>query len=224
MKQKKLITVLLLCLIFPNIVYADCTKEELKEFRDIEEDYKVTYEFDSETKTYMIYFTNPSPKEYGYKLIYYEKSDSFLTTDFTKLEEEYLRQTNLSPGEYTVEIYKKSETCQNKLKTINLKLSKPNPYYNDKQCEGIEEFVLCQETYDRDIDYETFTSRINTYKKSLEKKQQDNQEEMQEEKNEIIEYITNNMFYIILFIIFAFAIIMSIVTIAKIFIKRRRLE
>ena len=170
------------------------------------------------------WYHNPSPKEFGYKLIYYEKSDSFLTTDFTKLEEEYLRQTNLSPGEYTVEIYKKSETCQNKLKTINLKLSKPNPYYNDKQCEGIEEFVLCQETYDRDIDYETFTSRINTYKKSLEKKQQDNQEEMQEEKNEIIEYITNNMFYIILFIIFAFAIIMSIVTIAKIFIKRRRLE
>ena len=97
-------------------------------------------------------------------------------------------------------------------------------------CEGIEEFVLCQPTYDKEIDYDTFVSRVNTYKKTKQEKVVDEPQKETENKkinviiNNILKFIQDNLFTITIITVFAIAIIVTIILTAKKIKKSRRLE
>lgn len=216
-KSKYLLTTLSLFIMLPSITYAECTPEEIKHFKEIEDEYKVTYEFNKETKDYTIKLFMPEPSKYTFAA--YEDGN----IKCEKINENERQCNSIPPGEYEIFIIGSNETCRGELKTINLKLAKYNHYSDDPLCNGIEEFVLCQPTYSKEIDYETFASRVNTYKKTKQKEQEANINE-DKENNKVLNYIKANLFNIIIITVFSVSIIITIILTAKALKKSRRLE
>ena len=221
-KTKYLLTTLSLFIMLPSITYAECTKEEINHFKEIEDDYKVSYEFNKETKDYNITFTMPYEEIYSFS---YKRSK---TGDYdAEIENDILtiKEYGYQPGEMIVEIIGSSETCNSTLKTIRLKLAKYNSYSEDPLCSGIEEFVLCQPTYEKEIDYDTFVSRVNTYKKA----RNINDSKIDENDNNshiltILNFIKANLFNIIIISAFIIITITTVIISVKSVKKSRRLE
>ena len=214
---KKLIFTTILFLTCITNTYAACTQEEINEFKKIEDKYTIKYEFNKDTKDYTLYFLNYEPNKYSYFIETGEKMNCIV------LDEERTKCSGIKPNKYNIEILGITSTCDEVLKTITLNLKEYNNYSEDPLCEGIEEFVLCQPTYDKDIDYDTFVSRVNTYKKSKAKKEVNNQQEETKE-NKAIEYIKENIFQIIIIIIFVILVLITTIITMKTIRKSRRLE
>ena len=121
-----------------------------------------------------------------------------------------------------MKIFGNTKECDELLKTINLNLAPYNKYSEDSLCEGIEEFVLCQPTYDKEIDRETFESRINTYKRTKNKNQKT--PEIKQEENEILVRVKENLVQIIIILIFIILIVITAIVTIKSIRKSRRLE
>lgn len=224
-KYKYLLFSLFIPLLVPTQIYAECTKEEINNFERLKDEYKVTYEFNKETKLYSITFYNPNPKEYGYTIGYQEDENTYNNTDLTTIEETQFTKENVSYGKYDIEVITTKGTCQGKLKRVTLNLSKYNPYSEDPLCEDIEEFVLCQPTYDKDIDYDTFASRVDSYKKELaEKKENNNKEAVEKKGDKVLEYIRNNIFQVAIITAFAVIVIITVILTVKSQRESRRLE
>jgi len=219
-KIKNLLTIAIIFTILPNAIYADCTTEEIKHFKKIEKDYKVTYEFNKDTETYTITFYNPEPDNYDYAI--YGIDDMSSCKEINRQE---TKCENLLGNNYYLQIVGITETCNDTLKEVSTNLSRQNNYWDDPLCEGIEEFVLCQPTYDKEIDYDTFVSRVNIYKKT---KQREETKSKEEKENKIIDnlinFIKDNLLNIVLIIIFVVAITITVILAAKSIRKSRRLE
>lgn len=220
MNKNKLLLLIPLSLLIPTIAYADCTKEEIQEFKEVEEDYKITYEFDKDTKLYSLTFYNPKSDLYDF----IGENDSIFS-NCEVIDETKAKCDNIKSGTYNFEVVGLSETCNNTLKKVTLTLPKYNSYAEDPLCEGIEEFVLCQPTYDKDIDYDTFVSRVNSYKKTKQEKEEEiKPKTTDKEESIIIKYIKDNLFQIIIIVIFIIMVITTIILSAKSIKKSRRLE
>ena len=222
-KNKYLLIITLLSLLYPIKTHAECTKEEIDYFKQIESKYKVTYEFNKSTKDYTLTYHIANPEKYDYAITSGITED--ILVEFNKINDNVIEVNKIPPGNYTIEVMGITETCNDTLKKINLKLPNYNKYSEDPLCEGIEEFVLCQPTYDKEIDYETFSSRVATYKKNLKQNETtDDIDEITEEENKIITYLKNNMFQVITVSIFIILIIITIILTASSVKKSRRLE
>ena len=212
------ILLLLVLTLSPYLVKADCTTEEIKHFREIEDDYKVTYEFDKETKTYTLTFYNPEPDMYDFVI-----TNGGFENNCETINDNSAVCTNVTSKNYTIEVVGFTDSCEDTLKTITLKLPKYNEYSEDPLCNGIEEFVLCQPTYDKEIDRDTFESRVATYKKNLESKETKEEVKVKEE-SKIIRYIKDNLIQIIVVSVFVIMLIITIILTANSIKKSRRLE
>ncbi len=219
MNKNKLLLLIPLSLLIPTIAYADCTKEEIQEFKEVEEDYKITYEFDKDTKLYSLTFYAPKSDVYNYIGVNNNVLSNCKTIDVTTVE-----CSNINSGTYNFNIVGVTQRCNNTLKKIELTLPKYNSYSESQLCEGIEEFVLCQPTYDKEIDYDTFVSRINSYKKSKREQENKNKETTEKEQSKLLQYINDNLFQIIIVAIFIIMVIITIILSAKSIKKSRRLE
>ena len=158
-RKKYIIATFMLSLFSINKVSAYCTQEEKDGFKKVEEDYKVTYEFNKESKDYTIYFTSTEPEKYYYQI--YTDDELKCNT----IDEETVKCIHFKPDYYSIDIVGVTSTCNDVLKEFTIKLSY-NKYWEDSLCEGIEEFYLCNPSYDKEVDRETFESRVNTYKKN----------------------------------------------------------
>lgn len=218
-KYKHIIFTISLFLICMTNTYAACTKEEINDFKRIEDEYTIKYKFNKSTKDYTVTFNIPMIEKYTYSLDNIIEKAKFVSeteTSFTF--------SDIKPGEYPINVVGVSSECDDILKTINLKLAKYNKYSEDPICEGIEEFVLCQETYDKEIDYDTFVSRVNTYKKSKEKQENNKVEEKPKEENKVLKYIEDNLIQIIIVTIFIILVLITAHITFKSIRKSRRLE
>lgn len=215
--KQSIFTIMLFLICITN-TYAACTQEEINEFKKIADEYTIKYEFNKETKDYTVTFYAPLMDKYNYSI----PVEMGEITDMILIENGYIIK-GIKPGEYKIEVSTNTPTCNNSLKTITLKLAKYNSFSEDPLCNDIEEFVLCQPTYDKDIDYETFASRVNTYKKNKENKVVEEVEEPVE-KNEILEYIKNNLIQIIIISIFVILVLITAIITIKSIRKSRRLE
>ena len=219
-KKTYAILTLILSLLCINKTYAACTQEEINEFKRIEDKYKVKYEIDKSTKKYHLYFERSKPNIYDYIIYTDEKIEcEDINSTITKC-------SYFEAGEYELEILGQTETCKDSFKKITLNLPKYNKYSEDPLCQGIEEFVLCSPIYDKDIDYETFASRVETYKRTKKEKKEPNEERKQEENkiDVVLEYVKQNLFQIIIIIVFVVLLITTIIITAKSIGKSRRLE
>lgn len=217
------LTLFLLC---TNTVFASCTKEEIDKFKDAEDEYTVKYELNKETKTYDIYFSMPYPETYGYNII------TDIDIECAEIDEKTTKCINVPPNTYEIFIVGITNTCDATLKNFTIKLPKYNIYSEDPLCEGIEEFVLCNPQYEKDIDYESFVSRVEIYKKSKEKQEAQQEEKPIEDKSSkfeefvdnAVDYIKENLIEIIIIVIFIVLVILTIILTAKSIRKSRRLD
>lgn len=215
-KNKKIILFTILSLLFSTNVYASCTEEEINDFKKIEDEYKITYEFNKETKDYIVIFTRKEPDKYDY----YIDSTGIKCDD---INENKAQCYNFKPQKYDIYIIGQTEECDDILKEITLNLPY-NSLSEDPICEGIEEFVLCQPTYDKEIDYDAFISRVNTYKKNKTTQPSSNNVNNSNQENKIITYIKENLLTIITVSIFIILVIITIILTAGSIKKSRRLE
>ena len=222
MNKLRFFITILLFIMLPNIIYADCTTDEISYFKRIEDDYKITYTYNKDTKDYTVTFYSPEPDKYEYMI--YAESEQFNNCD--AISERETKCNNVAPDEYYIEILGQTNTCNDTMKEITLNITRKNSYVDDPLCEGIEEFVLCQPNYEKELDYETFVSRVNTYKKTKQKTIED--EVIEEDNNKFINNILNlikeNIFQIIIVIVFLTIIIVTIILTVKSIRKSRRLE
>lgn len=216
MKKRYIILAIILLIFSTTKTYASCTQEELNEFKKIENEYKVTYEFNSDTKDYNITFYTPLINKFDYEIF------TDINLNCKKINETEVKCYNVPINEYELAIVGMSNSCNDILKELTLKLPEYNIYSEDPLCEGIEEFYLCQPTYEKKVDRETFESRINAYKNTNQK--QETEENEPPKENKISEYIKENLIQIIITIIFIILVIITIILTAKSIKESRRLE
>jgi len=222
-KKKYIAFPILLSLLCINNVYADCTQQARDEFKTIEDQYKITTEYNRETKTYTMRIEEGKPEKFRYVF-----SMEYDYRNFKKINENVAEITGLKPGmSFDVTIMGQMANCRDSVRVDYVKLKRNNEYYGDPLCKGIEEFALCQEFYEREINRETFEKRIESYKESKIEKQQIEEQKNSKEKNtlkEISTYLKENLIQVIIVVIFIILIIVTIITTIIREKKSRRLE
>lgn len=225
-KKIYLLSLFSLFLLLPHTSYADCTKEEIEHFKEIEDEYKVTYEFDENTQKYTVMLHSKDVRKYA---LIYQDYETMVNAEYYENGNELdFKIKNFNPGTYEFIIAGQTDTCKDILKRINVKLDKYNELSKNELCEGIEEFVLCQPTYDKEISYEEFVSRVNTYKKTKSKKEtidgNKNNNSIDKKISIVTDFIKANLQNIVIIAIFIIITIIAIILFAKSYKKSRRLE
>lgn len=217
-KRKKLLLTIISFTIFTPKIYAECTKEDINTFNKISDEYKVTYEFNKDSKLYDLTFYDPSPDKYTFII------NGATDGEFSIQDDNNYKYIGISPGNYEITIKGITNECQDIFKTININLPKYNEYSEDPLCDGNEEFVLCQPTYDKEVDYETFKSRLEVYKKTKQDNNEVNKEKDNNKDNNIVNYIKNNIIEITIIAASLIILTIIIISIVKRQKKSRRLE
>ena len=226
MNKKRYVTLtLVLSIIGMNKSYAACTQEQLDAFKLVEKEYKITYELNHQTKLYNVIFHRDINKNYTYVIDSNMDSNNSISSDTNVIYNDVL------PGKYSIGIIHIESDCQEELKSFDIKVPRYNIYSEDPLCEDIKEFYLCKESYDKEIDRETFVSRVNTYKRKLNKKENTQEESKKEETNnnildvdEILKYIKENLIQVFIITIFTILLIITTIVTIKQSRKSRRLE
>ena len=218
--MKKIITIILVSLIInTNIIYAECTTEEQEYYKSIEDKYQTTYVFDKESRTSTMTLTYGDISTFSYSI----EGDGMEIANIEVTDK--IIVSNLAPGQYIAFVVGLTDSCNDVLKKEEITLPQYNQYAYDPVCEGIEEFVLCSPTYNKELDYDTFISRVNSYKKN--KANQDKTDNNTEEKPTIKEWFKDNYMYFI-YAIIGIVVLLIIALIIKVIYnherKRRRLE
>ena len=213
-----LLTIFLTFILLPNIIYADCTEEDQERFKEVEDEYKITYKFNQDTKDYTLTTHSSLPDEFDF--IVYVGEDA----DFEEITPNEYRFYNIPSGTYDIEIVGQTEECDRVFKSTTIELPEYNNYSSDPLCEGIEEFVLCQPTYGKYITYEEFVERVNVYKKTKVKKKEAEEQKNKDIMKPIISYLEDNLFRIIAIVVFIAIVVVTIILTTKSIRKSRRLE
>lgn len=216
---KHIIYTIVLFLICITNTYAACTEEAIKEFKKLEDKYTVKYEYNKPTKDYTLTFYFADTDKYTYQV-----DERLQEMEYIEFNDTNFKTIVKEPGEYKINVTGFFENCYGVLKIINLKLPKYNKYSEDPICKGIEEFVLCNPAYDKEIDYDSFVSRVNTYKKSKNKEPEKPNEPVTPPENEILKYIKDNIIQIIIVVVFIILLIITACITLKSIRKSRRLE
>lgn len=223
-KKKHIALILILSLFSVDNVYAeDCKMDLIQEFKKVENRYKINYRYNIEKKSYTLILNYSTSKDYEYK-----------TYDMENIECEQINTTTkechgFKIGTYKYQIDGKNDECSQTVKVMDIEIKELKNYSNDQLCKGIEEFALCQKDYYKDIDYETFISRVKSYKKTKIEKEKLQEIKKQEEeknalKNNVNTFIEKNKIQIIIVTIFIILVIISSIVMFKSARKSRRLE
>lgn len=219
--MKKILLVTIVSLIVNvNVIYAECTTKDREYYESIKDKYSVSNYFERETETYKLYLTYDDDTAFSYEI-----EGEALDAASYEFNDNVTIVGNLKPGEYTLRIVGVSENCSDTFSEETITLPKYNLYSYDEACDGIEEFVLCNPTYDKEIDYDTFISRVNSYKK--EKAKKNNTDNKTDNKTTIIDWLKSNFKYIIYGLIGTIGFVLIAIIIKIVYNKerkRRRLE
>ena len=218
--------------IFPCLVYADCASD----FKAVEKGFKVTYKYNEDTDDYTVTFINPDFNRYSFAQTSAEeikKSKRRISGNTLTTIVEHYKGTKYY---YTIQaLYGQCNGVAVKEETIEFK--KYNPYADSPLCVGNEDFVLCQKEYDKEIDEETFKSRLDTYIKTKNETKNEssssddkdsNKSSIEKTTKNIVEKTTNffeeNLTIIIIVAVVIVALIIGGVFLIRKSIESRRLE
>ena len=231
-KLKNTLLTVLLLITLPTMTYADCQSN----FEKDEPNFKVTYEYNKDTDDFTIKIYMMSTL--NYRIVINHKFEQF--DRVMNGNQQILILKNYKNSTYAYAIKGNYGECEDVIvKEEKLVLKKTNPYVNDPLCKGNEDFILCQEDYNYDVEVtrEAFESRLKAYlesKKTNEHEETNTIENKKDSKTEktddssfitrVINYVKTNLINVIAITVFVIAIIATIVLKIKSEIKSRRLE
>lgn len=236
-KSKYILTTILLSLSLCTEVSAKCTEEMKQRFKEIEKKYTITRSFDEKTQEYV--FTYHMPKSLYFE--FHIESETGVTCVFKDPQNAECRTKDLKKKQNFI-IKGKYSSCDEELKkesavTATEKKEVYNKYSESKLCEGIEEFVLCQKDYSKELTEDEFKKRVETYKNSQTKKEENNNIEVENSKTEqqeentlkkvfdkVFDYIKGHIVVIGSTIALIILTIITIILNVKSIKKSRRLE
>ena len=152
----------------------------------------------------------------------YDNVTDFQNARWKEIQNNKIIIKNIASGTYIFKI--NSLNCQETISNIKVKIPTFNSYSLDPLCEGIDsnDFPLCSKYLEYQPSYETFKSKVEEYKKGIEKKEENNTEKENNISiiqilNKILDFITRYQLYLI--IVLSLILIMLILIII---IKRRK--
>lgn len=219
-RKKYIILTTVLSLLCINNTYAVCTQQDINEFKSVENEYSIESELNMDNKKYILKMTRKHPDKYDYLI--HAKG----TITCKDIDENTTECYPFNPGKYKIEIIGQTDSCNDVFKTITLNLEPYNKFSESPLCDGIQEFVLCQKTYRKELTQEEFESRVNTYKNTKQNQtEEENKKQPQTEiKDKLISYVKENLLKIIIIMIFVILVITTTIITWKSFKKSRRLE
>lgn len=222
-KKKYMALILILSLFCIDKVHAEsCELKIIREFEKISSRYEVSYRYNIEKESYTLILKHSTNPNYTYKIY-----------DIENIECEQINLTtkechNFKPGRYSYAINGKNDECSTTVRGTYVEIKELQNYSSDPLCNGIEEFVLCQEDYYKELDYDTFVSRVNLYKKTKQEKTEEKikQQNTKEETvlSKIISFIEKNTIIILIVVILIISILIGTIVMIKSAKKSRRLE
>lgn len=220
MNKRNVLFVLLLFFVNISFVYADCTDEEKKTFREISSNVTIDNSFDYATKTYTLVINLVDDSKYDINLN--NRNDSIIDCS---VKDSVYTCTGFKSGDYDFTIDGITDTCDITLKRINVKLPKYNKYYEQDICDGYHYLDVCSEFFDRDITEDELINILSSY----DKKDDDDDLEQKDEKkdsflDDVVNFLISYYIEIIVVIVFIVLLILTIIMIVRSSKKRRRLE
>jgi hypothetical protein len=221
MKLFKYILFLILLVIIPKNVYAECSTSELNNLKISAISSKITYNYIDDNK---------------FELIFTDLANNFYIEDINSRVKITLNNNSttqtltnyLGGNNYTFNFYgSESSSCPHQLLRVqHLTLPKFNSYSKREECIGNEGFELCSKWYPGTIKESEFVERLNAYIKAKEDKKdnpnnpnnnQDDKEIKETLWDKIMDYL--NTKYVFVLVIIALVGIIGIILL-KLF-KRR---
>ena len=161
--MKKIIFFTLMLFILSPSVYADCTSD----FKEVEKNFKVSYNYNEETDDFTITLINPDYERYAFV---HRNRDEVKNANVEFAGKAMKTEIHGHKStEYVYSIMALYSGCANNtVKEEKITLTKYNPYADSPLCVGNEEFALCKKEYAEEMTEDEFKSRLETYKKSKE--------------------------------------------------------
>ena len=225
---KKVLFILTIFIMLPLGVYADCQSD----FDAIKSEFKITYKYNTDTDDFTIVMTNPNNERYRIAILDFEDIENTEEKKDGNVSTTTIYNHSGSDDKYCYVVQANYYGCDGNFFLIKeMELKKYNPYADSPQCEGNENFVLCQKENDKIIEEETFESRLEIYEKTEGKSGKEtksnikgNESKASNVKKSFLEYIYDNIIVVIAAIILAIALIVVSILLIKRAKKSRRLE
>ena len=222
-KISYIIFTFLMLLLSTLSVSASCTKEELDTLKEEASKVKVTYKHlgsnandDGVIVDYMfdLTFSNISTDMYI-------RIDDY-NEEWKEVKDNKIIINKIATGKYRFSIY--SNSCQEKIGDISVKLPKFNSYSLDPLCEEIntDEFPLCSKYLEYQPSYETFVKKLEEYKKTKDIKPEDNNTQKGNSFTEILSKVISLITKYQLYIVVVLAVVLIILIIIIIVNKRKK--
>jgi len=244
MRKRYIYLTLILSLLGGGKVYATCQDDLIQEYESIKDQFSVTYEYVEENNSYTLTFIKPDNSNFGY--FFGVNSDLISGTMDCDYDASGCEKTGSCPtaGESTkvvcknykagtpsIYIVASTDNCESISKAVEIELPYHNQYANSEACKGNEDFILCDENYDKEITEEEFNERLTSYENEKAEEEKGNNEskenkisKIQETFNNIENFVKNNLIIVIASLILVVIVVVFLVILVRNIIKRRRLE
>lgn len=214
----KVVAILICFFIVDNVQAETCSTKELNNLKQLASNIKINYElYDDTYNENHTYYFNIFATNFG-KEFYLVDLDGQDFRYMETLEKDGIRNLRIvkEGTDYSLVVYTSNETSCPNTKIVTKKVI--IPYYNDyskrEECQGIEEFSLCQKYYDGYIESEEyFKEQVNKYKNG---DIEEPKEEKQSIVGQIITLLSNNLVIVIpIAIVLTLIIVVVIMRIIK---------
>lgn len=164
MKKKVVIFLLTLIIPFTNVEGFYCKYSDIAKYKGLASNISSFYDYEENENGIVFSVTLVNLNEN----LYIIDTTSNKRYDYKSNE---LTISGYEPGQtIKYNVYTTNKNCSEQiLYTIRIILPDYNPYYNDTVCEGVSSYLFCQKWYKHNLDYDSFTQKVNDYKDSLRK-------------------------------------------------------
>lgn len=176
--NNKILIFLLLFIIIPFKVNAECSEEEKIRISKLANNITSSIEYNEETNSFTVTFLNLT----GGFLIEDDNTKLNYQSDFE------LNINDLKSGNHKFNIYDISGCYQNEVLTKNIKIPFYNQYYNSKECNDFQEYTYCSKWLQDNITYNTWKKKVDSYKKNV---VEEESEIIEENKKSILDNISD---------------------------------
>lgn len=168
--KKIYLIIIMLCILMPSIVKAECTDGEKIALSKMVDNIKITPVFYEDTEKFSILISNVTSS------IYFKDINTQIIYSNSEKEQAIY---NVEPGQsYRIRFYSAIPACYGDVITTSyVTLPGYNRYYKDTLCKELEEYKICQKWVNYNYSREQFEKEVNKIEKKVEEKKVEEKKE-----------------------------------------------